>query len=125
MTKKKKLIYVFWKKIILGIFKEKTEFYQSFKKYSLEVPKCFEKNRNFLNNTILLFDCGEENYKNYVGLLNSLKEMGVHNPDYKIILDAHDFARDRFAVFVSSDKKLLDKVMDFNGLNINEYGLLN
>ena len=52
-------------------------------------------------------------------------EIGVHNPDYKIILDAHDFAKDNFTVFVSTDKKFLNKVMNFQGLNVNEYKLLN
>ena len=125
VIKKKKLINIFWENIILGFFKEKEEFYVLFKEYAIEVPAVFEKNKIFLNDNVRLFDCGKENYKIYAGLLNSLMEIGVHNPDYKIILDAHDFAKDNFTVFVSTDKKFLNKVMNFQGLNVNEYKLLN
>ena len=125
VIKKKRLINIFWENIILGFFKEKEEFFVLFKEYALEVPAVFENNKIFLKDNVRLFDCGKENYKKYSGLLNSLIEIGVHNPDYKIILDAHDFAKENFTVFVSTDKKFLSRVMNFNGLNINEYKLLN
>ena len=124
-TKKIRLISIFWDCVIFGFLKEHPEFYNSFIEYSLEVPDTFEANKDFLINRLSFYDCGKDNYKKYSGLLNSLIEIGVHNSDYKIILDAHDFAKDNFTVFVSTDKKFLNKVMNFQGLNVNEYKLLN
>ena len=124
IVKKRKLILIFWEKIILGYFKENKEFYHLFQRYSTEVPKCFNDNHTFLRNSLILFDCGEENYKKYSTLQNYLKIIGVHKPDYKIILDAHDFAQDRLTVFVSADEKFLNKVKNLQDLNVDEYMLL-
>lgn len=125
LNKKLNLIDIFWDEVISGVFKGEYEFLSFFENYSIYVPKLFESNDDFLKNYLNFYDCGLDNYKRYPKLLSSLKEMGVHNPDYKIILDAHDFARDRFVVFVSADKKFMNKLINFKGLDVDDYMLLN
>ena len=124
-NKKLKILDYFWDEILLGIFKEQSEFIAYFEDYAIYVPRFFESNDEFLRNNLNFYDCGLENYKKYFKYFYSLKRMGVHDSDAKIALDAHDFANGRFTVFVTTDRKFYNKVKDLYVLNIDEYKLLN
>ena len=125
IDKKLKLIDIFWEEILSGIFQEKMNFIKYFENFSNEISFEFIRNKNYLLEKINLYDCGLDNYKKYVDLLKLLLKSHVHKPDYKIILDAHDFARDTLAVFVTFDKKLFNAVKGIDKLNIDGYRLLN
>ena len=77
-----------------------------------------------MNNILILHNCGLNNYLNYVDYAEKLYEWGVHKPDCKIVIDAHDCGKthpDR--IFASADKKMIDLILEHNTdfLNIFEF----
>ena len=123
--KKIKFIDIFWEKVILGYIFEKEKFFEIFKEYALEVPNIFENNKHIIKHKIKLYDISEFNFKKYCNLFNSLEKCGIHKSDNKILLDAHDFGKNRFTIFVTYDEKMLNAINGCTELNINEYKLLN
>lgn len=125
MDKKINLINFFWEEILFGLFKEKSEFLSCFVKCSNEVPSKFEINKDYLLNKLQLYNCGLNNFRKYCDLWHSLENLGIHEEDRKIILDAHDFAKDQFTIFVTVDEEFYNAVKSFSKLNIDKYKLLN
>ena len=74
-----------------------------------------------LENLIELYDCGLNNYLKYPKLLKKLIKSGVHNPDYKIVLDAHDFGFASDVCFITTDLNLIQLIKDCKLLNIMEF----
>jgi hypothetical protein len=77
---------------------------------------------------VKLYDCGLDNFKNYPKLVRKLtEEIGIHNPDYKITIDCHDFSiKNRIdVIFLTSDKRFFNKVRDLEFLKIKKYELCN
>lgn len=71
-----------------------------------------------------LFNCGKDNYKNHITLLKKLKKIGVHKPDYIIVIDADVCSSSEEIIFLTCDGKLHSKISDCDFLNIQDYQLI-
>ncbi len=63
-------------------------------------------------------------YLRYFNYAKQLYEWGVHKPDCKIVVDAHDCAATHDdLIFVSADKNMIEKIIshDTSFLNIMEF----
>ena len=59
-----------------------------------------------------LHNCGLDNYKRYIAYARQLAKWEVHNPDCKIITDAHDCGlKNGDVTFVSADEALITKIV--------------
>ena len=77
-----------------------------------------------LNNILILHNCGLNNYLNYMDYAEKLYKWGVHKPDCKIVIDAHDCGKTHpDLIFASADKKMIDLILEHNTdfLNIAEF----
>ena len=55
----------------------------SLSKLTCELMACFNQEKNIFVGKMELFDCGMDNYKNFLDVLDKLKnQLDVHKPDY-------------------------------------------
>ena len=68
-----------------------------------------------LNKLLILHDCGPDNYLRYLSYAKVLFNWGVHKPDCKIVVDAHDcgITHDDL-IFISTDKDMVEKIKAHN-----------
>ncbi|MBE6496898.1 MAG: hypothetical protein E7Z81_01235 [Methanobrevibacter sp.] len=121
--KKQKILNHYWEKyqFIYGI---SNLLYLNFKNHNKNFKKMYLLRDKNLNRTLLLHDCGPDNYLKYLNYAKQLYMWGIHKPDCKIIADAHDCgtAHDNLT-FVSADIKMIDIITAHktNFLNIAEF----
>lgn len=89
-----------------------------------ELFVCFKQQKDYFLTKIEMFDCGNDNYKNYPDILTKLKESGVHKPDYIIVIDANVFSSKKHIIFLTCDEKLYSKINNCDFLNIQGYELI-
>ena len=66
-----------------------------------------------MNEIMKLHNCGMNNYLKYLDYAKLLHLWGVHPPDCKIVIDAHDCGiKYDDLIFVSTDKKLIDILLE-------------
>ena len=123
LNKKHKILEHFWKEyfIIEGIA---NSVYLKFKSHNKNFKKLYYMRDKKLNNILILHNCGLNNYLNYVDFAEKLYEWGVHKPDCKIVIDAHDCGKIHpNLIFASADKKMIDLILEHNTdfLNISEF----
>lgn len=119
--KKVKIIEFFWDKYN-GNFENNIEMQFNFLEFSKLNLSQYKSMRNELQYIVKLYDCGLDNFKNYPKLVRKLtEEIGIHNPDYKITIDCHDFSiKNRIdVIFLTSDKRFFNKVRDLEFLKLN------
>lgn len=113
-TKKIRILEEFWNKhsFIEGISQQ---VYEKFNSFSDDFEKIYFKRDHNLNNIMILHDCGLDNYLNYPSYASNLNTNGIHDPDYKIIIDAHDcgLIHDEL-IFVSNDIEMLKSISKIN-----------
>lgn len=77
-----------------------------------------------MKNILILHDCGLDNYLNYYDYAHELYDNGIHSPDCKVIVDAHDCGlKHEDLVFVSNDVRMIEILsnMDTSHLEIIEF----
>ena len=102
--------------------------YIEFRKFNFNFNMLYFGRDKKLNSIMKLHNCGLDNYLNYMHYASVLKSWGVHSPDFKIILDAHDFGLIyNDLIFVSADNKMLEALDGHNlsFLKIKEFKALN
>ena len=125
--KKRNIIRYFWDKnnFIEGI---STILWIKFINFRQDFDKLYFSRDQNLKNIMKLHNCGENNYLKYLNYTLKLKSWGVHAPDYKILVDAHDCAiKYGDLIFVSADGIMFEalnnhdvsflKIMEFKSLN--------
>ena len=121
--KKTKILEEFWNKnnFIEGISEE---IYIKFTEFLENLSDIYVKRDSTLNNILILHDCGLDNYLKYNNYAHDLFDGGIHKPDCKIIIDAHDCGRIHDdLVFITNDEELLEtiKSLDTSNLKIIEF----
>lgn len=121
--KKRNLLKKFWNKneYCIGI---STMILLNFVEYSHEIKEVYFERDTALNQILKLHDCGLNNFKKYLEYANKLYERGIHYPDCKIVVDAHDCGiTHEDLIFVSNDEKLIKKLLEYDTsfLNIREF----
>lgn len=82
-----------------------------FSKFKESFKKAYIKQDNKLYGRMTLNKCGLNNYKKYLIYAQFLGSNGIHNPDCKIITDAHDCGlKHENLIFVSNDKILINQI---------------
>lgn len=122
-TKKIKILEDFWamNNIIEGPAKE---VYVKFTDFIENLNKIYFKRDSDLRNILILHDCGIDNYLKYYNYALKLYKNGVHKPDCKIIIDAHDCGLNHEnLIFISNDNKMLESInsQDTSYLKIFEF----
>lgn len=122
-TKKRKILEEFWTKYDFseGI---STIVHLKFKEFIEDFEKIYFKRDLKLTKIMKLHDCGLDNYLRYRDYAQKLYDNGVHSPDCKIIVDAHDCGLTYGnLIFVSNDDKLIESVskIDTSHLKIIEF----
>lgn len=125
--KKIKILETFWKRneLIEGISTDIYIKFQNFARNILQIPSKRDMN---LKNILILHDCGLDNYLNYYDYARELYNNGIHSPDCKVIVDAHDCGlKHEDLVFVSNDVKMIEILsnMDTSHLEIIEFKACN
>lgn len=121
--KKQKILEHYWNKysFIDGIA---NVIYSKFRNFNKNFKKMYFMRDKKINKILILHDCGLNNYLKYLNYATKLLEWGVHNPDCKIIVDAHNCGKEQDdLIFVSTDDKLIDIIHehDTSFLNIIEF----
>lgn len=77
--------------------------------------------RNLEFNRVVI--CSKKRIEEYSSIYEELCNVGVHDEDRDIVLDAHDLACDEYIklFFVSSDKKLCNRAKKVKSLNICDF----
>ena len=117
-TKKRKILEKFWQKnnFNYGI---STIIYSNFLKYSHDFKKIYSMRMEKLKKMLILHDCGLDNYQNYYKYATALNNASIHNPDYKIIVDAHDCGlKHGYLTFITKDGKMLDALSKINTFHL-------
>ena len=127
MKLKKNILEGFWNKYDFseGISKV---VYINFKDFSRDFLKLYYDRDLELKKIMKLHNCGLDNYLNYMHYASILKSWGVHSPDFKIILDAHDCGlAHNDLIFISADGKMFEALDGHNlsFLKIKEFRALN
>ena len=114
--KKITILENFWNKFNLS-YEVPSVIYEKFRNYYDGFEKIYFARDDYLNRTIHFHDCGMDNYKRYLNYAEYLGFYGIHNPDCKIITDAHDcgLKHDNLK-FVSNDKEMIREI---NSLKIS------
>lgn len=125
--KKISLLKQFWSKYNFseGI---STVVYSKFINFSDEFKKIYFKRDQDLKKRMTLHDCGLDNYLNYYDYARELYDNGIHSPDCKVIVDAHDCGlKHEDLVFVSNDVRMIEILsnMDTSHLEIIEFKACN
>lgn len=118
-TKKQKILENFWKNTNLneGIAEI---IYFKFNEFIHDFQKLYIKREKMLKKIMILHDCGLNNYLKYYTYAKQLYEWGVHKPDCKIVVDAHDCGTTHDnLIFVSTDKKMIDILLKHNTKFLN------
>lgn len=122
-NKKTRILEEFWKKsnIIEGI---STTLILKFEEFVQNLNQLYFKRDLDLRNVLVLHDCGLDNYLKYYKYALELYDNGIHKPDCKIVVDAHDcgLIHDDLT-FVSNDNIILEAIssMDTSKLHIVEF----
>lgn len=121
--KKQKILKEFWNKYKFneGISEA---IYLKFLEFIHEFERVFHIRDQKLKNILIIHDCGLNNYLKYLNYAKKLYKWGVHKPDCKIVIDAHDCGkRHGDLIFVSADKKMIEKILNHNTnfLSITEF----
>lgn len=121
--KKHNIIEHFWNK---NSFSEgiSSIVFIKFKNFRKDFDKLYLLRDKRLNKIMKLHECGENNYLKYVNYALKLNSWGIHSPDCKIILDAHDCGiKHKDLVFISLDSKMHEALSghDISFLNIAEF----
>ena len=98
--------------------------YLKFIGFAHEFERIYHLRDKKLNNILILHNCGLNNYLNYMDYAEKLYKWGVHKPDCKIVIDAHDCGKTHpDLIFASADKKMIDLILEHNTdfLNIAEF----
>ena len=129
IDKKNSLIECFWEKVLGGFSINIAQFPNLLNNFSIYVFNLFDSNRKYLIHEVNYYNCGLNNYKKYNSLSTTLKNIGVHDPDYKFVLDAHDLAKNNSndVIFTTCDTKMVNAIIDNNilkQLNISNFKVL-
>ncbi|MBR3112528.1 MAG: hypothetical protein IKH29_02300 [Methanobrevibacter sp.] len=119
--KKTKIIEFFWENNNINYNISPLETLIRFNQFLANYDYSHDSRKKELENLIELYDCGLNNYLKYPKLLKKLIKSGVHNPDYKIVLDAHDFGFTSDVCFITTDLNLIQLIKDCKLLNIMEF----
>lgn len=95
-----------------------------FTEFMEEFNQVYAKRDKNLNSQLSLHNCGLNNYLRYLDYAKKLYEWGVHKPDCKIVVDAHDCGKIHDdLIFVSADGNLIEKIIshDTSFLSIIEF----
>ena len=117
--KKMKILELIWNND-----KFNSSFPQSLFSLIEELLACFSNEKNNFCDKMELFDCGKKNYENFQEILNELKGIGVHKPDYIIVIDANVFSLTNPIIFLTCDERLYSKISDNDFLNIQGFKLI-
>jgi hypothetical protein len=121
--KKQMILEKFWNRYDFNY--EITEvIYSKFENFADEFNKIYAKRDKTLKSQLILHNCGLDNYLRYKAYVKVLYDWGVHNPDCKIIVDAHDCGKTHEnLIFVSTDVEMINKIITHNTsfLNIIEF----
>lgn len=112
--KKQKILEDFWNKYNFteGIAEL---VYLKFINFTNDFEVIYFKRKKELKKIMKLHDCGLDNYLKYLDYVNQLYEWGIHNPDCKIIADAHDCGlRHDDLTFVSTDMTMINILLEQN-----------
>ena len=107
--KKQKILKEFWNKYKFneGISEA---IYLKFLEFIHEFERVFHIRDQKLKNILIIHDCGLNNY-----YAKKLYKWGVHKPDCKIVIDAHDCGKNHDdLIFISADKKMIEKILNHN-----------
>lgn len=123
LFKKQKILEQFWQNnnFIHGISRN---IYSCFINFANDFELIYIQRDVELNKLIKLHNCGLENFRDYYEYSLRLYNYGIHPPDCKIIVDAHDCGiKNGDLIFVSNDKEMLEKIInkDYSYLNIIEF----
>lgn len=113
-TKKIKILENFWDKF--DFYYEVPQIvYEKFNNYYTGFQNVYFKRNKQLESLIKLHDCGLNNFKRYMNYSKKLHDWGVHSPDCKIVMDAHDcgLQHDNL-IFVSTDEKMINAILEHN-----------
>lgn len=121
--KKQKILKEFWNKYKFneGISEA---IYLKFLEFIHEFERVFHIRDQKLKNILIIHDCGLNNYLKYLNYAKKLYKWGVHKPDCKIVIDAHDCGKNHDdLIFISADKKMIEKILNHNTnfLSITEF----
>ena len=121
--KKQKILKEFWNKYKFneGISEA---IYLKFLEFIHEFERVFHIRDQKLKNILIIHDCGLNNYLKYLDYAKKLYKWGVHKPDCKIVIDAHDCGKNHDdLIFISADKKMIEKILNHNTnfLSITEF----
>lgn len=90
-------------------------FYEKFNDYYDGFQNVYFTRNSKLENMIKLHNCGLDNFRKYRVYAKKLNEWGVHPPDCKIVIDAHDCGlKDKNLTFVSTDSEMIDIIIEHN-----------
>lgn len=122
-NKKIKILEAFWNKYNFseGI---STTVQMKFNDFIRDFEKIYFKRDVQLNNMMKLHDCNIDNYLKYYDYALKLYKNGIHSPDCKIIMDAHDCGLIHGNItFVSNDHKMIEIIskIDTSHLEIVEF----
>lgn len=112
--KKQKILEHFWEKYdfsegISGVISSR------FSVFIDHFEQIYYTRDSKLKNIMTLHDCGLDNYLRYLNYAKKLNEWGIHSPDCKIVVDAHDcgMAHDNL-IFISVDDEMIGKITAHN-----------
>lgn len=114
LYKKQKILEHYWNDypFIYGIG---NVIYLKFKDFNKNFKKMYYMRDKELNNSLILHDCGVDNYLKYLNYAKQLFKWGVHPPDCKIVVDAHDCGiSHNDLIFVSIDEKMITTLKEHN-----------
>ena len=122
-VKKTKILEYFWIKnnFVEGI---SSKIHFEFQNFTRKILQIHSKRDFNIRHRILLHNCGLDNYLKYYDYAQELYDNGVHKPDCKIVIDAHDCGRvNQNLIFVSNDEDMLEKIsrIDTSHFNIIEF----
>jgi predicted nucleic acid-binding protein len=109
--KKRRILENFWLKYQFneGISQIVSLKFNNFKEESFE--KVYIKQDNRLQKIMINDDCGLDYYMKYPIYTQYLNSNGIHNPDCRIIADAHDCGvKHKNLIFVSNDGKMINRI---------------
>ena len=121
--KKRKILENFWNDNDF-LYENPENIHTNFKKYYDGFQKIYFQRDKKLNSLLILHDCGLNNYLRYLDYAKTVHKWGVHSPDCKIIVDAHDCGKTHDdLIFVSTDNEMIGKILEHNTgfLNIIEF----
>ena len=125
--KKQKIINHFWNKnnFTIGI---STNLHSNFLRFADDFEEVYHQRDSTLNKILKLHNCGLKNFIKYYEYALKLYNGGVHSPDCRIIVDAHDCGlKYDDLIFLTTDEKMFEAIIrqDTSYLKILEFKLCN